>query len=84
MGHIAHLRNLGPYVSSLIKFGQLVLEKKIFLKTKFSVFYFFRYYLPLKKGFPLHLNKIESPLSNDDLCQVWLKLTQWFWRRFFK
>jgi hypothetical protein len=27
------------------------------------------------------LNKLESPLSKDDLCQVWLKLAQWFWRR---
>jgi hypothetical protein len=30
-----------------------------------------------------HLNKSESPPSKDDLCQVWLKLTQWFWRRRF-
>jgi hypothetical protein len=26
----------------------------------------------------LHLNDIESPLPKDDLCQVWLKLAQWF------
>jgi hypothetical protein len=31
------------------------------------------------------LCKLESPLPNGDLCQVWLKLAQWFWRRrFFK
>ena len=42
-------------------------------------------YLPLEKGRALHLNKLESPLTNDALCQVWLKLAQWFWRRkFFK
>ena len=31
----------------------------------------------------LHLNKIESPSPKDALCQVWLKLAQWFWRRRF-
>ena len=28
----------------------------------------------------LHLNKLEFPSSKDCLCQVWLKLVQWFWR----
>ena len=28
---------------------------------------------------PFHLNKVECPS-----CQVWLKLAQWFWRRFLK
>jgi hypothetical protein len=46
----------------------------------FSVFLLFRYYLPLEKGYPLLLNKLESPLPKDDLCQVWLELVQWFWR----
>jgi hypothetical protein len=27
------------------------------------------------------LNKLESPPPKDDLCQVWLKLAQWFRRR---
>jgi hypothetical protein len=27
------------------------------------------------------LIKLESPLPKDDLCQVWLKLALWFWRR---
>ena len=31
----------------------------------------------------LVLNKLESPSPNYDLCQVWLKLVQWFWRRRF-
>ena len=26
---------------------------------------------------------IESPSPKDALCQVWLKLAQWFWRRRF-
>jgi hypothetical protein len=47
----------------------------------FSVFLHFHYYLPLEKGNPLHLNKLETPPPKDDLCQVWLKLAQWFWRR---
>jgi hypothetical protein len=25
----------------------------------------------------------EFPLPKDALCQVWLKLAQWFWRRRF-
>ena len=30
------------------------------------------------------MNKLESPSPKDVLCQVRLKLAQWFWRRFFK
>jgi hypothetical protein len=63
----------------LIEFGLLVLEKKIF--KIFQYIFIFRYYLPLEKGDPLHLNKLESPPPKDDLCQVWLKLAQWLWRR---
>jgi hypothetical protein len=76
------LNSLHPsiFVLSLIEFGQLVLEKK-FLKN-FNVFSLFRYYLPLEKGYPLRLNKLESPLPKNDLYQVRLKLAQWFWRRF--
>ena len=29
----------------------------------------------------LYLNKLESPSSKNALCQVWLKLAQWFRRR---
>jgi hypothetical protein len=52
-------------------------------KIIFSVFSLFRYYLSLEKGYSLHLNKLESPLPMNDLCQVWLKLALWFWRRRF-
>ena len=31
----------------------------------------------------LNLNKFESPLPKDDLCQVWLKLAMQFLRRRF-
>ena len=29
------------------------------------------------------MNFFESPPAKGALCQVWLKLAQWFWRRFF-
>ena len=41
-------------------------------------------YLPFGKGVALHLNKLESPSPKDALCQDWLKLAQWFWRRIFE
>jgi hypothetical protein len=47
----------------------------------FSVFLLFCDYFPLEKGNPLHLKNLKSPPPKDDLCQVWLKLAQWFWRR---
>ena len=40
--------------------------------------------LPLEKFGALHLKKLETPLPNDTLCQVWLKLAKWFWRRRWK
>ena len=48
-----------------------------------NVFWLFRNYLPLEKGGTLHLYKLESPSPKDALCQVWLKLAYWFWRRRF-
>ena len=48
---------------------------------KFSAFSLLSYHLPLERDYPLHLNKLESPLPKDDLCQVWLKLVQRFRRR---
>jgi hypothetical protein len=64
----------------LIEFGQLVLEKKIF--KKFQCIFTLLLLSPLGEGH-LHLNKLESSTPKDDLCQVWLKLAQWFWRRRF-
>ena len=49
-----------------------------------NLFSLFPNYLLLEKGGALHLNKLESPLPKDALCQVWLKLAQWFWRRRWK
>ena len=48
----------------------------------FNVFSLFCIDLPLEKGEDLYLDKLEFPLPKDALCQVWLKLAQWFWRRF--
>ena len=48
-----------------------------------NVFLLFRNYLTLEKGGVLHFNKLESPSPKDALCQVWLKLAQWFLRRRF-
>ena len=50
-----------------------------------NIFSLFHYYLLLEKVGALHLNKLKSPSPNDALCQVWVKLAQWFWeRRFFR
>ena len=59
------------------------LEKKIFFNFV-NVSSPFHNYLPLEKGEALHLNKLESLSLRDTLCQVWLKLAQWFWRRRWK
>ena len=63
---------------SLVEIGPVVLERR-FLKFV-NVFLQFRNYLLLEKGGGLYLNKFESPLPKDTLCQVWLKLTHWIWR----
>ena len=50
---------------------------------KISLVYFLLFcnYLPLEKGVALHLNNLEFPSPKDDLCHVWLKFAQLFWRR---
>ena len=67
----------GCTVAGFVEIGTVVIEN-IF---KFvNVFSLFRYYLPLEKGWVLHLNKIESPSPKNALCLVWLKLVQWILR----
>ena len=39
------------------------------------LFLLFYYYFPCDKGMTLHLKKRKSPLTKDDMRQVWLKLT---------
>ena len=65
----------------LVEIGPVVLEKKI-LKFCKCVFSLFHNYVLLEKGGALHLNKPKFPSPKDALCQVWLKMAQWFWRRF--
>ena len=58
-------------------------RRRRFLKIfSHCVFLLFRNYRPLEKGYPLSLKTFESPSPKEYLCQVWLKLVQWFWRRF--
>jgi hypothetical protein len=38
---------------------------------------------PLGEGQSPSCEQTLIPPSPDDLCQVWLKLAQWFWRRRF-
>jgi hypothetical protein len=56
--------------------------RRRFLKI-LCVFLLFCYYLPLERGYPLPLKTLESSPSKDNLCQVWLKLAEWFWRKRF-
>ena len=66
----------------LVEIGPVVLERRFF---KFvNVFSQFYNNLLLEKSVALHLNKLESPSHKDALCQVWLKLAHWFWRRRWK
>jgi hypothetical protein len=46
-----------------------------------SAFLLFCYYLPLGGDIALHLNNFECPILKDDLIQISLKLSLWFWRR---
>ena len=64
---------------SLVEIGQWFCRRK-FLNFV-NVLLLFRNYLPLKKGGAFHLNKLESTSPKDALCQVWLKVAQWFWKR---
>ena len=79
--------NLNPLYPIMLcaKFGWKKLRgsgEKDFLNFV-NVFSLFRNYLPFEKGLALHLNKLESPSTNNALWQVWLKLALWFWRRGF-
>ena len=77
-----HLNPLHPRMLCA-KFGRKWLSgsgEEVFFKFRQCIFAIF-YYLSLKMSGILILNKLESPSPKDALCQVWLKLAQWFWRR---
>ena len=44
----------------------------------FNIILLFRNYLPLEKGVALNWKKKLNPA----LCQDWMELAQWFWKRF--
>ena len=58
----------------LFEIGPVVLEKKIFFNFVY-VFLLFHNYLPLEKDRVIHLNKLESPLPKDALCQVLVEIS---------
>jgi hypothetical protein len=67
-------------VPSLAEIGPAVMDKILNILGNFLLFC---YYFPLKKGAALYLNNLEFPPPKDKLCQLWLKLAQWLWRRRF-
>jgi hypothetical protein len=68
-------------VPSLVKIGQVVLEKKI-LNGPIPCLHFCDY-LPFEEDLALYLNKLEIPSPKDNLYQVWFNLACWFWRGIF-
>ena len=69
MGQIAPKRNNSNF--------NLPLEKGVFRQSIFANLLF----SPLGKACCSSFEKLESPSPRNGLCQVWLKMTQWFWRR---
>jgi hypothetical protein len=63
----------------LIEFGVLVLEKMFKKCQCISTFAI----TSLGEGQSPSFEQTQIPFSKDDLCKVWLKLAQWFWRRKF-
>ena len=51
---------------------------KIFLKIIIVMKWSTKEWTIMRWRQALHLNKLESPSPMDALCQVWLKLAQWF------
>ena len=70
-------KKVWPFNVDKLKFTS---PKDAFLNF-FNVFLLSGYYFPLEINFELHLNKLKFPSPTDTLCQVWLKLSHWFWRR---
>ena len=64
----------GCFVPSLFEIGLCSRGEDL---NNFSLF---GYKLPFKKAVTLQLNKLKIPFTKG-LCQVWLKLTHWFWRK---
>ena len=65
-----------------LKLAQWFLRRR--LLNFINVYSLFHNYLPLEKDVAVDLNIFESPSPKDSLCQVWLKMAQWFLRRRWK
>ena len=63
-------------MSSFVEICPLFLGKKI--SNVGILFWLLCYYVFWRKDVALHLNKLKSPSPKNVLCQVWLKLAQWF------
>ena len=72
MGNIAHLRKQFKSINTYDYIITLIKRRK-------------SHYLLYENSMVLDMNKLESPSSNDALCQVsWLILAQQFWIKIFK
>ena len=58
-------------------------REEVCFKIRQCIFSIFCNYHLLEKGGALHLNNLEFPSPKDDICQDWLKLSKWFWKRGF-
>ena len=76
-------KNINIYI--LTETGPVVLEKKIFQnRHAYSFTRTVLLFSPWKRAWLFFKKTLEFPLPKDALCQVWLKLVQWFIRRIQK
>lgn len=78
--------SIAQYVRKLmLKFGDYRLFSSWAEHFKTHIWYFLSlYYLLVEEVLDLYLKKLESHLPKYALCQVWLKLVKWFWRKRWK
>ena len=79
--HLNRLESHSPkdaFCQVWLTFDQWLMRRR-FLKFV-TAFLLFCNNLLLEKGMALHLHQHKSLSPKDALCQVWLKLAQWFWR----
>ena len=91
---VLHWTNLNPLLPKMHcgRFGwhwpggfdnlvKIVLEKNI---SKFIMYITYLWLSPLVQGRGPSFEETWIPFTKDVLCQVWLKLILWFWRREWK
>ena len=69
MNLVYNFPHQGCFVLSFVEIVSVFLEKN----SSMNFFTLFRYHLPFEKKVALYLNKHESPLPKEGLCQVCLK-----------